>query len=193
VKNEKLCRERQKLFELAHDMLDAGEASNIRAHAAECAACRDILDGYRRLDAVLEEWKPLEPSAWFDARVRAAAAAARPARPGWLNWGRWLAPALATLVIVAGVAIVRTSRSARRPRPAGGPGASLPAPASGKAAVNLAAAAGQQAQAKTADQELKMYENLPELENYDLLSSFDVLSELPKGTAGEGGGGDIVE
>jgi hypothetical protein len=171
------CLEREKIFALAERLLDEREQREASAHVEACEACRSVFQSYHRLDSVLDEWSPAaEPSPWFDARLRAAVAAqaARPARSFWgLQWSRWMAaPALAALMLVATVAVVRNARFA------GGSGGG-----SGTRAVSVVVkpvAAPPQAQA--ASQELKMYQNLPVLEDYDMLADFDVISELPKGS-----------
>lgn len=170
------CLERERIFALAQGMLGAREQSESRAHVESCSACRKVFESYRALDAMLDEWSPAaEPSPWFDARLRAAVASAKPARSTQGFFGlalnRWLAlPVLASVMIIVAVVTFRTSRP---PAPVV-PAAPVAAPAA--PGVSSAAAAPQ-----TAAQELKMYQNLSVLEDYDMLAGFDVISELPKG------------
>lgn len=167
------CLKPEEVFAYAQHLLEAREEAAARAHLAECAACRSLLDQYERLDRVLGEWEPVEPSASFDARLAEAVRRAEVARARrWLVGPEsqgWLAPAcLLALVAVASVVFVRSTRRA----------APLP---ERSLATNLAPAGpGRPAapSADTADDELNLYKDLPVLENYDLLAEFDVLSEL---------------
>lgn len=162
------CVGREQLFAMAQGMLSGRDVRRTKAHLETCAACRQVLEGYRRLDAVLDEWKPAaEASPWFDARVRAAVASVKPARPsrGFLGlvWNHWIAaPALAALLVALGVIVLRNARL-HSEKPATAVTAMTPAPS------------------EAAAQELKMYQDLPVLEDYDMLAGFDVISELPKG------------
>ena len=172
------CMQTELLFALSHGMLSERDEQEGRRHLHSCASCREVFESYRRLDAVLDEWSPAaEPSPWFDARLRAAAAASRPARSirSFLGFGRdsWMAaPALAALLAAASVVIIRDARL-RSPSPA--PPA---APVSVASTLPPEAAARSQAGA----QEIKLYQNLPVLEDYDMLADFDVISDLPQGS-----------
>ena len=175
------CLQREQIFELAQGMAGAREAASLMAHVENCAECRKVFESYQRLDNVLSQWNPpAEPSPWFDARVRGAAASARPARgqTGFfgLSLDRWLAvPALALLLVAVGViALRRPSRVKVGPRPVA-------------AAVHVSAPPAQAANQRpaapeTGAQEVNMYQNLSVLEDYDMLAGFDVISELPKGS-----------
>ena len=112
------CLEREQLFAFAHGMLETRQAADVRAHLEACPNCRQVVTEYLRLDSALEEWKPVEPSAGFDARVRQAVRAQSKARESSL-WGglfaltraRWLAPAsLAVLVGAVALGLYRSYR-----------------------------------------------------------------------------------
>jgi anti-sigma factor RsiW len=180
-----MCVEREQLFAFAHRMLDPQEESRVSAHLASCAACRDAVSDYQRLHEVLDEWKPVTPSPWFDARARArvrSQASARPAVSLWsLAWARWATVmAVVALVAVSSIWLLR-GRATRTESPArtATAAASSPAqPARSQAAPGSeGATVGQQQAVK---QEMDLYKNLPVLENYDMLANFDVLSELPQ-------------
>ena len=199
------CFEREQLFAYCHRLLAAREEEQVRAHVAECAACRAVVKEYGKLDTLLDGWRPAEPSPWFDARVRAAIAAesAKPYRfrsPFSLGWVRWLAPALGVvLVLTAALAVWRSRRSPERlvtPTVASLPASRAPqngvAPAPGPAPVPVPTPQMARPQpvetprpvtaaAKAGEDELGLYENLTVLEDYDLLANFDVLSELSRG------------
>lgn len=169
------CMKREQIFAFSQGMLPEREESDARAHLEGCGVCRGVLEGYRRLDCVLGEWTPAtEPSPWFDARVRAATAAAQSAgsQRGFfgLNVNRWLVtPALAALLVASSVVIFRDSRT----RP---PALPSQATTANVATVTVAPRASQ-----AGAQELKLYQNLLVLEDYDMLADFDVISALPQG------------
>jgi anti-sigma factor ChrR (cupin superfamily) len=73
------CLDQEQLFAYAHRLLEQREEETARAHVDTCPRCRAALEEYARLDAVLDEWKPSEPSPWFDARLRQALAS-------WWAW-----------------------------------------------------------------------------------------------------------
>ena len=185
------CVEREQLFAFTHQMLEARAESEVRAHLAECSACRAVAEGFRQLDAVLDEWKPTEPSPWFDTRVRAALAAEgekRAARPLFgLRWAQLLVPAVVMALVVLGVLLLR--RSPQAPQPVArqqSPQVSQPARAvppetqpKPLAKAQPPAVTQPQAAATVEEDELSLYQNLRVLEDYDLLANFDVLSELP--------------
>ncbi|MGH9345223.1 MAG: zf-HC2 domain-containing protein [Terriglobia bacterium] len=186
------CFEKEQLFAYAHHMLQGGEAGRVEKHLASCAECRKITDAFKKLDVVLGEWKPVEPSPWFDAHARARIAAeARPRRllPR-LSWRAWSGvAAVAVLAIVAGVAALRPPRSTHKApmmETAAVKTAVKPSAASGAprpAALEQTAGTGETsaiAQSQPANQEIDLYKNLNVLENYDMLANFDVLSEIPQ-------------
>jgi Putative zinc-finger len=170
------CIRKESIFALSQGMLTSREERDVQAHLEACPSCRGVFENYRRLDAVLAEWSPAaEPSMWFDGRVRAAAAK-RPARSllalVGVGRGGWLAaPALAALLVAASVVIVRNA-GLQSPAPSSPPLATV------AVAVQPAAPAPSQAGA----QEIKLYQNLPVLEDYDMLANFDVISDLPQGS-----------
>jgi hypothetical protein len=164
------CLDEEQIFAYAQHLLEPGEEDKVRSHVEPCSVCGQTALRYQKLDAVLDEWKPVEPSDWFDARVRAAVASDPSARSGFtffgLRWAQVLAPACLVLLIVAGSLIVSRRRPAPSPRPAT---QQIAQPAS--------------APSVQVEEELTLYENLPVLEDedYEMLSNFDVLSKLPRG------------
>lgn len=188
------CVEREQLFAYVARMLEGREETMVREHLEQCARCRTAAEELRRLDAVLDEWRPAEPSPWFDTRVRAAVAAMRAKktrRPffAW-PWEKLWVPALALLVIiVAALAILRTRPSPQAPQPV----AQKEQPMQPAATKSPEAQPEMLAQSETpsaaqpgtatpsVEDELTLYENLGILEDYELLANFDILSELPHG------------
>lgn len=201
------CLEREQLFASAHGMLEPREEAGVRTHVADCRRCREIIEAYRKLDAALDEWKPAEPSAWFDARLRATLAVEGEGGIGraltTLQWARWLVPAALLALVVFSIVLVRQSRripqpvarqEATRPvQPAPAPQAEQPAQVRSQspsarqlqppvtAQTKSPSAAPPQTTVMPEEDELSLYENLQVLEDYDLLANFEILSELPGG------------
>lgn len=198
MKTPKTCVEREQLFAYVHYMLHEDDAGRVEAHLASCAECHKIADGFQKLDSVLGEWKPAEPSPWFDARARARIAAEAQSRRflARLSWRAWSGvAAVAVLAIVASVAALRPPRRAHGVpmtetaavtavvKPSATPATTHPAAAETAEAGGRNAQAGETttvAQSQPATQEIDLYKNLNVLENYDMLANFDVLSELPQ-------------
>lgn len=188
------CFKREVLFAYANRMLHERERAGVEAHIGVCAACRTAVAGYQKLDAVLGEWKPAEPSAWFDAHARARieSSDALPAWHAWQfsGWKRWAGvAAIVALAIIASLVAFHTFRqrnssatvtvaTAAHTAPAVQLEASAPpAPCDIKPSTTAHATV---APAESASQEMDLYENLKVLENYDMLANFKVLSELPQ-------------
>lgn len=169
------CFEREQLFVYFQRLLDAREEEQVRAHLGECPACRGVVEQYRKLDRTLEEWKPVDPSPAFDARVRAAVAAVPEQRALFgFDWVRWLAPAgLLVLLVAASVFVLRMGGRGEMSQPA----------AQQSPAKTVETRSVRPQAAKEGEEELTLYQNLPVLEDedYDLIANFEVLSELPRG------------
>jgi anti-sigma factor RsiW len=137
--------------------LHSAERRQFEAHLAACAACRERADGFRSVWNVLEELPEVMPSPAFDARVRARVQQ-EPRRSGF--WG-WIVPSprmafAATALLIASIWLFSFQ-----------PARMLPVhPPAGAANQN-------------AEVEFGMIKDLPVLEDYDVLTSFDALSELP--------------
>ncbi len=180
---KKHCLDREEIFLLTQGMAGEREAAGMMAHVESCADCRKVFESYRRLDDVLAQWNPpAEPSPWFDARVRTAAASRPQARgsSGFLGLAlnRWLAlPVLASLLVVVGLIALRRTPRVTPPAHAVQSTAAVHVPAPPAQAVKAPAAP------QTGAQEVNMYKNLSVLEDYDMLAGFDVISELPKGSS----------
>ncbi|MGD1101145.1 MAG: zf-HC2 domain-containing protein [Terriglobia bacterium] len=191
------CLETEKLISYAYRLTDEPAASEVRAHLGECPRCREILEQYGRLDAVLDEWKAAKPTPGFDARVRQAVEAQQARLEaqgfwGW-EWARGLAVASLGVLIIAGVVwftqshfwVFNSSRAATR-QPAQARGPQTPAQVAKLQSPTVTAQAGvRPAQAapelKLAGVALNDDKDAQALEDYDLAANFDLLSELPKG------------
>lgn len=82
----------------------------VEEHLRGCEACRRRAEELRSTMALLGEWREVEPSPYFDARLRARVREQQAAAPGFWAWLR--KPALAAvfvLLIAAGVGLFQRS------------------------------------------------------------------------------------
>lgn len=180
------CFEKEQLLAYATKLLEPAEEAKVHAHlAGGCETCGAVVKEYRALDSVLEEWKPAEPSPWFDARLRTALASGRSARAAgflgldWARWSRWLAPALAAaLVVVVSVVAVRVRRTGRPGSGAGNTIAQQGPPAVNPPGQGGGAVQGPQA-VQPGSEEPGGMDAAQTSDDDDMLTNFDVLSELP--------------
>ena len=131
--------------------LKDSERLEMEKHLEACAACRLRVNEFRAVSSLLDELPMIEPSGAFDARVHARIAAEPPKR----SWLAWMAPSprvafAASMLLLAMVWI--GSRNAERPA--------------------IDANAGQDTKVSIGD--------LQYLEDYDVLSNFEPLTDLPQ-------------
>lgn len=130
------------------------ERREAEQHLAACPACARRLEEYRGVWKLLEEVPAVDPSPWFDARLRQRVAA-EPAPSGWRRIAAWLPQprlALATLALVAlgfWAAITPPRTVVKQP-----------------------------VVAMNEQEEFKMIKNMQVLENYDVLKDLDTLNEV---------------
>jgi anti-sigma factor RsiW len=133
--------------------LDSAERREVEDHLANCAACRARADEFRQVWKVMDEVPAIEPSLGFDARIRQRVAA-EPRR----TWFHWVVPqprlALAAVLLIALTVWV----------------AKLPPGNSGSPAMLGSAA--------SSEQDFNAIKDLGVLENYDVVTKMDALSEL---------------
>jgi len=132
--------------------LTAGEQREVQAHLATCAACRVRVNEFRAVSGLLDELPQIEPSGAFDARVRARVAA----EPVKQSWWAVFAPS-PRAAFAASMLLLATIWVGSRPNNVntGNGGSNDPI-----AAVDP--------------------NDLPVLENYDILANFEPLTELPQ-------------
>jgi anti-sigma factor RsiW len=131
--------------------LKASEQREVEKHLADCATCRLRVNEFRAVEGLLEELPQIEPSEAFDVRVRARVAA-EPAKKSWWAW--YLpSPRVAFAASALVLAIVWFGSRPMVNSPNLGPTANV---------VNSINP-----------------DDLPVLENYDVLSNFAPLSDLP--------------
>lgn len=123
----------------------------VESHLAECAACKARVEGFSGVWSMLNEMPTVEPSQAFEARLRARMAA-EPQHVGfWQGIVAMLpSPRLALAVTLLGVfSLWQSSRPV---------------------VVNETVAP------VSSESEFRMIQDLPVLENYDVLTSLDALS-----------------
>jgi len=130
--------------------MDSAERREMEEHLASCTACRARAEEFRSVSGLLDEMPGIEPPFGFDARVRQRVAA-EPHR----NWLTWFVPqprlALAAVLLIALTVWV----------------AKLPPNNSNSAATTA-----------SSEQDFNAIKNLGVLENYDVVTKMDALSEL---------------
>jgi anti-sigma factor RsiW len=135
---------------------NSAERRLVEEHLTECAACRMRAGEFRELWSVLEEVPAVEPSFGFDARVRQRVAAEP--RPRW--FGFVPQPRLAfSMALLFALSVWM---------------AKLPQP-------NTATVASV---APTESEQFQAIKDLGVLDNYEVLTKFDALSELTPNATG---------
>ncbi len=129
--------------------LKESERLDAEKHLAACSACRVRVNEFRAVSSLLGELPAIEPSDAFDARVHALVAA----EPVKQNWWAWLhfSPRIALVASMLLIAALWMGYS----HPVAPP------------AMNMAEADAQ------------MMQDLPVLEDHDVLTNFEPLKELP--------------
>jgi len=124
----------------------------VESHLVECAACRARVEGFKDVWTMLNEVPMQEPSVAFEARLRARMAA----EPQHLGVWAGIAAMLPSprLALAATFLVVFSLWQASRPAVVSTPAT----PVSG-------------------DAEFRMIQDLPVLENYDVLMTLDSLSQ----------------
>jgi len=165
--NMKSCNGMQdKVVEYLDGRIRPAERRAVEEHFSSCAECRVRAEQFRALWNALDDLPVLSPSPAFDASLRARIAAEPSPRHFWSSW-IWLpSPRLAFAVTALVVMSVWLSSMPR-----------------GTTDRTTAEAAATQS---SADSEFRMIRDLPVLENYDVISKFDALTELPMPQASAG-------
>jgi len=132
--------------------LKESERLDAEKHLAACASCQLRVEEFRAVSGLLDELPVIEPSPAFDARVHALVAA-EPVRQSWWAWMR-VSPRVAfaaSMLLLASLWLGFYQRP-QQPLPWGG-------------------------NSQVADEQ--MMQDLPVLEDHDVLSNFEPLKELP--------------
>jgi anti-sigma factor RsiW len=129
---------------------NSAQQREVEEHLAGCAACRKRAEEFRGIWQVLDEVPAVEPSFGFDARVRQRIAA-EPRR----KWLQWAVPqprlALAALLLIV-LTVWMVKPTVKHP--------------------------GAAATAAMQQEDFNAIKNLGVLENYDVVTKMDALSEL---------------
>ena len=132
--------------------LKESERLDAEKHLAACASCQLRVEEFRAVSGLLDELPVIEPSPAFDARVHALVAA-EPVKQSWWSWMR-VSPRVAfaaSMLLLASLWLGFYQRP-QQPLPWGG-------------------------NSQVADEQ--MMQDLPVLEDHDVLSNFEPLKELP--------------
>ena len=151
-----------RLVEYLEGRARPAERHAVEEHLAGCAACNTRATEFRALWGVLDELPEIVPSREFDASLRARIAA-EPVRRGFWDW--MPSPRFAFAITALVVFSVWLSSAPRTVKP--------------PVELNQTADASK----ISPEKDFGMIQNLPELENFDVISKFDALSELPVANA----------
>ena len=132
--------------------LKESEKQDVEKHLAACARCGVRVEEFRAVSGLLDELPVIEPSPEFDSRVHALVAA-EPVKQSWWAWLR-VSPRVAFAASMLLLATIWLGYYERPQQPA------LPWNDS-----------------KVADEQ--MMQDLPVLEDHDVLANFEPLKELP--------------
>src|SRR5712671_4792076 len=149
----------KKIMPFVDGRLKASEQREVEAHLAVCPACRMRVNEFRAVSGLLDELPQIEPSGAFDARVRARVAA----EPVKQSWWAVFAPS-PRAAFAASLLLLATIWIGSRP---------------GNVNINNNASNG------TAAQSAIDPNDLPVLENYDILANFEPLEDLPQPVQGD--------
>jgi hypothetical protein len=137
------------------------ERHAVEEHLSGCVSCRARAEEFRALSSVLDDLPAISPSPSFDAALRARIAAEPAPRSFW----SWLPSPRLAFAVTALVAMSVWMSS--------GPRVTNKPPMINHVIQSM------ETSKVTADSDFGMIRDLPVLENYDVVSKFDALSELP--------------
>jgi anti-sigma factor RsiW len=129
--------------------LKENEQREMEKHLAACPACAVRVSEFRAVSSLLEELPQIEPSSAFDVRVRARIAA----EPVKQNWWSWFGAAPRVLV-AASILLLATVWVGNKP-------------------LDHTEVAN-----SNSGDETQINQDLPVLENYDVLANFEPLTDL---------------
>jgi anti-sigma factor RsiW len=130
--------------------LKASEQRDVEKHLADCATCRLRVNEFRAVSGLIDELPQIEPSEAFDLRVRARVAA----EPVKKSWWAWYVPS-PRVAFAASALLLAIVWFGSRPVQVVSP--------------TLNSVAGPTINP----------DDLPVLENYDVISGFEPLADLP--------------
>jgi anti-sigma factor RsiW len=134
---------------------NSADRNEVETHLAACGACHARAEEFQKMWGVLDALPVVEPSLGFDARLRA-----RIAEEPRSRWFGWMVPQ-SRLAFAVALLLALSVWMGRMP---GANSGDLP---------------GEFPTAATEQQDFEAIKDLGVLENYDVLSKFDALSEVP--------------
>jgi anti-sigma factor RsiW len=147
-----------KLVEYLDGLARPAERHAVEEHLSGCASCRSRAEEFRAIWSTLDDLPAISPSPSFDASLRARIVA-EPVRRSFWEWMPSPRFAFAvTALVVMSVWLSSVHRAVKNP-----------------SVISQAIQATQ----GTAESDFGMIRDLPVLENFDVVSKFDALSELP--------------
>jgi len=150
----------EKLIEYLDGRAKPAERRAVEEHLASCASCRTRAEEFRMVSDALDDLPVLSPSPAFDASLRARISIEPAPRRFW-DWLPSPRLAFATTALIALSVWM----------------ASVPRVPSNQTTI------ADRNNSVSAEADFRMIRDLPVLENYDVLSKFDALSELPDSPA----------
>jgi anti-sigma factor RsiW len=143
-------RMENKILAYVDGRLKESERLAVENHLATCGTCRLRVNEFRAVASLLEEVPQIEPSAAFDVRVRARVAA-EPVKQGW--WA-WFAPSprVAFAASLLLLATVWVGYESKTATPFDNP----------------------------KEWDAQMMQEMPVLDDQDVISNFDPLKDLPQ-------------
>jgi anti-sigma factor RsiW len=138
--------------------LKESERLEMEKHLAKCAACQLRVNEFRSVNLLLDELPMIEPSPAFDIRVNARVAA----EPAKQSWWAWVTPP-PRVAFAASMLLLATVWIGYETK------SSSPFPDQNEA-------------------DIQMMQDMPVLEDHDVISSFEPLKELPQPVQAEDAG-----
>jgi len=147
------------LFAYMDQRASATERRDVEEHLSGCAACRARVEDFGRVRSLLDELPAVEPSFGFDARVRQRVAAEP--RPSWFEWFAPQARFAFSAALLVAMTVWVVKLPSRHP-------VATPEPTTA-----------------STDQDFDAIKDLGVLENYDVVTNMDALSQLVPAKAPE--------
>jgi anti-sigma factor RsiW len=143
-------RMENKILAYVDGRLKESERLDVEKHLATCGACQLRVHEFRAVTSLLEEVPQIEPSAAFDVRVRARVAA-EPVKQGWWAWFT-PSPRVAFAASLLLLATVWVGYESKTATPFDNP----------------------------KEWDAQMMQEMPVLDDQDVISNFDPLKDLPQ-------------
>jgi len=144
------ARMESKILGYVDGRLNESERLQMEKHLATCAPCQLRVNEFRAVTSLLDELPVIQPSAAFDSRVHARVAA----EPAKQSWWAWFAPS-PRVAFAASMLLLATLWIGYKTQPV------LP-----------------WVDQKEAD--MQMLQDMPVLEDHDVISNFEPLKDLPQ-------------